>query len=261
MVSQQPAQQPAPLTPEAYSVAITFQLGNPTAEYRPKFTTRKAISIALLVVLALACAVLGIISSKIGAFMIIVVGAVVLLVMTLGDMFLSRDKLVYVCPAGLLYQHNGKTDAIRWDQVEAFWQRVVRRYSYGIQTGTYHQYTIRRYDGATFKFDDHLYNVGALGDTIARETTRLLWPRFIAAYQAGQTINFGQISLNLQGVSNGKELLPWQQVKEIKVKGGFVSIQKDDNHWLKWRTIQASKIPNVNVFLAMVDYIGKGGRR
>lgn len=115
------------------------------------------------------------------------------------DAVRSRDKHVYICPGGLLYQHSGKTEAIRWNQVESFWQHVVRRYSYGIQTGTTHLYTLRRNDGATFKFNDQIYNVETPGNTIARETTRSLLPRCIAAYQAGQTITFGQISLNQQG--------------------------------------------------------------
>jgi len=261
MLQQQPAQQPTPLTPEAYQVVATYQLGIPTAEYKPRFTTRKAISIAFLFVLVLGSIVLGIISSQLIAFLIIAVLAFALIVMGLLDTFLSRDKRVYICPAGLLYQHHGKTDAIRWDQVEAFWQRVVRRSSYGIQAGTSHLYTIRRNDGTMFKFNDQLYNVEALGNTIARETTRLLYPRFIAAYQAGQTVTFGPISLNQRGVSNGKELLPWQQVKEITFKRGFLSIQKEGNDRLRWKTVRAYLIPNVNVFMTLVDSIVNSGRR
>lgn len=261
MLQQQPAQQPPSLTPEASQVAVTYQLGIPTAEYKPKFTTRKAVSIAFLFVIVPGSLVLGIISSQLIAFLIIGALAFALVLIILVDTFLSRDKRVYVCPAGLLYQHQGKTEAIRWDQVEAFWQRVVRRSSYGVQTGTSHLYTIRRNDGTTFKFNDQLYNVEALGNTIARETARLLLPRFIAAYQAGQTIAFGPISLNQQGVSNGKELLPWHQVKEIKANRGFLSIQKESNTRLKWKTVQASRIPNVNVFLALVDSIVNNGRR
>ncbi len=261
MLQQQPAQQPTSLTPEASQVAVTFQLGIPTAEYRPRFTTRKAVSIAFLFVVVLGSLVLGIISSQLIAFLIIGVLAFALMLMGLMDAFLSRDKRVYVCPAGLLYQHQGKTEAIRWDQVEAFWQRVVRRSSYGIQVGTLHLYTVQRNDGTTFKFNDQLYNVEALGNTIARETARLQLPRFIAAYQAGQTVNFGQIGLNQQGVSNGKELLPWHQIKEIKVNQGFISIQKEGNNRLRWKTVQASKIPNINVFMALVDSIINNRRR
>lgn len=62
-------------------------------------------------------------------------------------------------------------------------------------------------------------------------------------------------------MSNGKELLPWHQIKEIKVNRGFISVKKEGNNWLTWKTVQVSKIPNVNVFMALVDYIVNSGRR
>jgi hypothetical protein len=267
MLQQQPAQQPLALAPEAYQIAVTYQLGVPTVEYKAKFTIRKAISIVFLFVAGLAFLVMAIIASSslrfsaVIALMLIGVLGIASTLWVLVDTFLSRDKRVYVCPAGLLYQHNGNTEAIRWDMVESFWQYVVRRYSYGIKTGSTHLYTIRRNDGVTFKFNDQLYNVEALGNIIAREITRVLWPRYFAAYQAGQSLPFGSISLNQQGVSNGKELLLWPQVKEITVKGGFLSIKKEGNNRSNWKIVQASKIPNVGVFMALVDYIVNSGRR
>lgn len=254
-------QQLSSLSPEAYQMAATYQLGMPTAEYGPRFSTRKIIGIVTLLVLIVGSVILGIISSQLAAFLIIAGCAFALLLIVLGDTLLFLNKRVYVCPGGLLYLHGKKTDAIRWDQVEAVWQRVTRRTSYGIQVAITHLYTLRRNDGATFKFDDHLGNVAALGNTIVSETARLLWPRCIAAYQAGQTVAFGQISLNQQGVSKGKELLPWQEVREINVNRGFIVIWKAGNPARRWKTIAAYLIPNVNVFMALVDSILNSGRR
>src|SRR5579863_5131451 len=126
-------QQLSSLTPEAYQMAATYQLGMPTAEYKPWFSTRKIIGIVTLLVLIAGSIVLGIISSQLATFLIITGSSFALLLLVLGDSFLSRNKRVYVCPGGLLYLHGKKTDAIRWDQVDAVWQRVVRRSSFGIK--------------------------------------------------------------------------------------------------------------------------------
>ena len=254
-------QRPLSLTPEAYQLAATYQLGMPTTEYKPGFSTSKIIGIVTLLVLIVGSIVLGIISSQLAVFLIIAGSSFALLLFVLGDTFLSRDKRVYVCPGGLLYLHGKITDAIRWDQVEAVWQRVVRRSSFGIKGVEAHLYTLRRNDGATFKFDDHLDNVAALGNTIVSETASLLWSRSIAAYQAGQTVAFGRLSLNQQGVSYGKVLLPWQQVKGIQTKQGFIYIQKEGNPSRSLQTVAASQIPNFNVFMALVDSILNSGRR
>jgi hypothetical protein len=255
MLQQQPAQQLTSLTPDGYQVAVTYQLGIPIAEYKPRLTIRKAIALAVIFVAGIGFCVCAIISPYFLAFMLISVFEFSVLIWVLVDMYRYRDKRAFVCPSGLLYQYQGKSEAIRWDQVEAVWQRVVQRYSYGIKTARTHLYTVRRYDGTTFKFNDQLYNVEALGNTIVRETTRLLQPRYIAAYQAGQTVTFGQISLNQQGVSNGKEQLPWTQIQELKGKGGFISFQQKGSTSLKWTPVQAYKIPNVSTFVALVEYI------
>lgn len=249
------------LTPEAYQVAATYQLGIPTAEYKPSFSTSKIIGIVTLLVLIVSSIILGIISSQLAAFLIITGSSFALLLFVLGDAFLSRDKRVYVCPSGLLYLHSKKIDAIRWDQVEAVWRRVVRRSSFGVKGAAAHLYTIRRNDGAKFKFDDHLGNVEALGNTIVSETASLLWSRYIAAYQAGQTVTFGRFSLNQQGMSYGKDLLPWQQIKGLTVSRGFIIIQKAGNPSRSLQTVALYVIPNVNVFMALVDSIVNSGQR
>jgi hypothetical protein len=256
------AQRSPSLTPEAYQMAATYQLGMPTTEYGPsRFTTKKTIAMAFWLVITVGLTVLCIIYSQFSLALLMAACAVIVPLIVLGDRFLSRDKRVYVCPGGLLYLHGGKTDAIRWDQVEAVWQRVTRRTTYGIQVAIIHLYTLRRNDGAKFKFDDHLGNVEALGKTIVTETASLLWLRYIAAYRAGQTVTFGSFSLNQQGVSKGNDLLPWQEVREIKANRGFIVIWKAGNPPRRWKTVAASQIPNVNVFLALVDSIVSGGRR
>ncbi|HLX55541.1 MAG TPA: DUF6585 family protein [Ktedonobacteraceae bacterium] len=71
----------------------------------------------------------------------------------------------------------------------------------------------------------------------------------------------GQISLNQQAMSNGKEELAWQQVKGIKFNQGSLFLQKEDSKWRMWNNIHVSQIPNVNEFLALVDSIINSGRR
>lgn len=251
-----------PLTSDAHQVIVMYHLGIPTAEYRAKLARKKAIAIALLLIIGLgflALAIYGFYSTELSTVIIILILSLLILatgVWTIMDTVLSRDIHVYSCPGGLLYQHSGKTEAIRWDQVESFWRRVVKTYSSGIYTGTTHRYKLRRADGAIFTFNDNIHNVVALGNTIASETTRALWPRYMAAYQAGQTLFFGKISLNQQGASKGKQVLPWSQVKELQVsRGGYLSLKKEGNRQRNWLATPASEIPNVEVFMALVNYI------
>jgi len=256
-----------PLTSEAQQVIASYHLGRPTAAYRAKFTIKKLIAVAFLFAVGLGILAVAILDSSsllLSTLIAVVIASVLLLAIPLWivvDAVRSRDIQVYACPDGLLYLHSGKTEAIRWDQVESFWRKVVKTSSYGIQTGTTHRYTLRRSDGATFKFNDNIDHVEALGNTIAAETARTLWPRYIAAYQAGQTLPFGKISLSQQGVTNGKEWLPWHQVREIQINRGYLSLKKEGDKQGNWRGIPASEIPNIDVFMALVNDIQSGKRR
>ncbi|HLX39629.1 MAG TPA: DUF6585 family protein [Ktedonobacteraceae bacterium] len=254
------------LTSEAQQVIASSQLGRPTAAYRAKFAIKKAIAVAFLFAIGLgilAAAILESSSMLLSTMIAVVITGVLVLALPLWivvDAVRSRDIQVYVCPAGLLYLHSGKNEAIRWDQVESFWRKVVKTSSYGFQTGTTHRYTLRRYDGATFKFNDNINNVEALGNTIAAETARTLWPRYVAAYQAGQTLTFGKISLNQQGVNYGKDVLFWQQLSPIQIQRGYLTLKKVGDRQSYRKVILAAEIPNVDVLMALVNDIQSGKR-
>jgi len=167
--------------------------------------------------------------------------------------FLARGSHVYVFNEGLL-RMGSRMVAIRWDSVESVWQSVTRRYTNGVYTGTRHIYTVRQWDGTKTVFNDQIKNVEALGNTIARETLRILLPRVIEAYRAGSTITFGPLSVSQQGVSNGKELLPWYQIKGIEIQRGTVTVKKEGKR-LNWSSVRVPQIPNFFVFNALVDYV------
>ena len=62
-----------------------------------------------------------------------------------------------------------------------------------------------------------------LGEAIQREVTRLHTPRAIEAYNSGAPVVFGPFTLGMQGISNGRETLPWNRVKSININRGTVS--------------------------------------
>ncbi len=173
--------------------------------------------------------------------------------------FRDMSLRVIICADGLLRVKRNQVEIIRWDQVEAMWQAVTKRYVNGVYTGTTHLYTVHRADGATFKFNDNIRHVEALGNSIQREVTRKLLPHVISAYNMGSTVTFGTLSVNQQGISNSKEMLPWGQFNGIQVNRGIVTVKKEGK-WLNWSTVRVPRIPNFYVFMALVDYAAKGRR-
>ncbi len=246
--------------PAAMQHAASYHLGAPVAEYRYR-AVRVLVGasiITLIGVFFFAWFILDFTSASGDSQSALVFALIALVGLATGiwlyiKSYLERGSHVYVFSAGLL-RMGAQIVVIRWDQVEAVWQAVTKRYTNGIYTGTTHLYTVRQWDGTKAAFGDQIKNVEALGNTIARETLRVLLPKVIEAYRAGSTITFGPLSVSQQGVSNGKEMLPWSQIKGIEVKRGIVSVKKEGK-WLNWSTVRVPKIPNFFVFNALVDYV------
>ncbi len=257
-------QQMQPLPLEVQQLTATYQLGLPTAEFTPRLTASKWIFGILLFLIGAGFIVFSFAASNSDATSQLVLLLIGLAVVALGfspfiATYLQRGLHVYVCPNGLVYVNGSKSDVIRWDQIEAVWAQVTRRYYNGVYAGTTHLYTVRRADGATFKFNDKFHKVGDLGTMIERESSRQLLPKAIAAYNFGAPVVFGKLVVSQQGVSNGKEMLPWSQVKGIRVNRGVVTVSKEGK-WLNWANIPVSRTPNIFVFMALVNYIVNGRR-
>jgi hypothetical protein len=167
---------------------------------------------------------------------------------------LNWNTRVLVFPDGLVHIKNGKTSVFRWDDIGAVWQQITKRYVNGVYTGTTHLYTLRRYDGEQIKLNDSIGKVEELGTLVQNETFKRLMPKAIATYTAGGTVVFGKISVSPQGISNGKQTLPWTEVKGVTIDRGVISVSKQGK-WLRWASDTAANTPNLYVFLQLVDAI------
>ena len=249
--------------PAALQHAATYRLGAPVAEYKYR-AVRMIVSASITMLAGIfflslylmnltGSSYFGGDSQSMLVFGLVGVAFLAIAVWLCIKTFLDRGSHVYVFNEGLL-RMGSRMVAIRWDSVESVWQSVTRRYTNGIYTGTRHIYTVRQWDGTKTVFNDQIKNVEALGNTIARETLRILLPRVIEAYRAGSTITFGPLSVSQQGVSNGKELLPWYQIKGIEIQRGTVMVKKEGKR-LNWSSVRVPQIPNFFVFNALVDYV------
>jgi hypothetical protein len=264
MAQQMRVLQHEQLPAEAAQLAGAYQLGTPQREYKVGMKLWRTITWVVLGLILggiFGFAALGSSGSPSGKIVFLLcgvffVGMVLYYVLT---PVIYRSWRVYVCTEGFVFTRGGKVEAFRWDQIESMLQAVTRRYTNGVYTGTTHKYTVRRRDGGQVVLNDRLADVEELGNTISDKVTNYQLPQVISAYNAGQTITFGPLSISMQGVSNGKELLPWNQIKEMGVKQGVVSVRKEGK-WLNWSTVEVAKIPNIFVFMALVNYVLQGQR-
>jgi hypothetical protein len=134
------------------------------------------------------------------------------------------------------------------------YQDIVIRIVNGAQS-THYAYTLHGADGAKVTLlGDLIPKAAEWGHAIQNAVTDAQFPAAAAALQRGETLTFGNLSLNADGVVADGKTRPWRQVQKIDVQSGFVSINVQGK-WLALSTTAVKQIPNVFVFLTVAEYL------
>ena len=266
MTGQSAQPLPAWQTLEIQEMANAYQLGAPVAEYSGGLSRGSLMAINMIIVLAGLVYVLLIISllrhnpaftlQEVGVVVgaITLVGAVLIWLISLPARRRRRTWRVCVFSNGFIFTQGGQPDVARWEEIQAIWHQVTDR-SYGeYGREIRHIYTIERFDGRRIVFDDKIKKVEKLGNLLGELMKNAIWPRTLADYSAGNMIPFGSLSVGQQGVSNGRELLPWAAIKEIKFDGVEVKVHRRGK-LRNWAKVPVGSIPNVSLFLALTRYV------
>src|SRR5262249_14972489 len=74
-------------------------------------------------------------------------------------------------------------------------------------------------------------------------------------FHAGETLHFGKLRVNHEGVSYETETMPWESIKEIKIdESGKLRIKAP---WYTWLHLPARDFPNLHVLQELADYARK----
>lgn len=236
---------------ELYQQAANSELGEVTAVYKPRFSNPLVIIGIVLGILILDIVAI-VISYFIGYILYILIVIPFLAIIWAFGALGSSNLRVYLFTNGFIAARGKKGDVFRWDQIQAVWEKVTTN-----RSGNAFTYTVQRNDGKTTKISSQLVKVRDLGVQIMREVMRIQLPQAKAAYNGGQTLSFGKVNVNLQGVNNGKELVPWDQIGNMTVAQGSILIGKDGRQ-LKWSTVKAADVPNLSVLIALVNQVAQG---
>ena len=169
----------------------------------------------------------------------------------------NQGSQIYVGTDGLMRVKGNQAEAIRWDQIAAM-QKIYTR----LQNNYFLKaFNLFRPDGSVMTIEKSYKDFKVLGKTIEDEVNRRMLPGAIAAYNAGNPVNFGPLLLSYQGISvqKPKELktLTWNEFKAIKEYDGRVNIKKQGS-LTTWETLFIPDIPNLCVLLALVQYVTNG---
>ncbi|MFB9832732.1 DUF6585 family protein [Actinoallomurus acaciae] len=139
----------------------------------------------------------------------------------------------------------------RWDSTTVY-QNTVRHYRNGAYVRTSYSYRLIDATGQTLGLAGGFHRPEEWGQAIQQAVTDAQLPRAVTAILGGESLSFGDISLNRETVWASGKSVPWTRVQEIKVKDGRVSLRVEGK-WLALTTTMVRSIPNFFVFYALAE--------
>lgn len=151
---------------------------------------------------------------------------------------------------GIEYRDRQGARLLRWEDIATFTQHITRHYYYGfIPVGTTQSFTLNESTGGMIIIDERLGRHKELGEQMLLQMANLQLPQHLSDIKNGKQIEFGKLIVDQAGVQYGNKTLPWNEVKDVHVKNGRVTIDKQGQHLGKWANLSGEDVPDAYLFL------------
>ncbi len=266
MAQQGQVGQQAGLAADTSTLAQTYQMGTPVTEYKNNTVAKTVLGTTLSILggLLLLLALVNLFAAGDSIFTKLLFIVISLSLLSYGISRIrtarrNRGARIYLGSEGLMRTQQGQVQAIRWDQVTTIQKLFTSSYYRGTTYYRLQQYICQRSDGTQVILENSFRRFRVFGAIIEQEVAKRLLPGALVAYNAGQSVPFGSISVSPQGISVDKkqETLAWPELKKIKVRDGELTVEKVGD-LLYWELIKTSEMPNLCVLIALVNSITDG---
>jgi uncharacterized protein DUF6585 len=184
-----------------------------------------------------------------------VVGAILNQILSL------RRLRVSVLPDRMEYIQGRKITVFLWHEIEAVYL-IQKDINMAYDRAPFYviEYEVHRIGDEKVSLHYRLTRGTNLGHTIEREVTKHLLPRLIKRFHEGESVGFGKIVINQQGLRLGTKTFPWREVQEVGYK---IEIGSRDR-WVIWLSTRDGKridvgstydTPNVFLLPKIVNHI------
>jgi hypothetical protein len=169
-------------------------------------------------------------------------------------------------PTGLFIWHRGRVLGFPWDEMQVVQFRglsiksVLNRTDdtvwFGLDRSERRLFgttlKLTRVDGEQVSIPSTLDDFPNLGRHIQEETYRRLFPEHLAALRNGQTVAFGPITCNQDGITVGRQSLSWRQVGDVVREADRIQIRRVGKK-KPWSAPSVNTVANPHVLIGIVD--------
>ena len=171
-------------------------------------------------------------------------------------MIMHRKIAAVIYDNGFAYSDRKGVQVWHWDQLEEITANVVRHYAFGLQTGTSQTYTLRKTSGKRLVLNESLQDIEAFYQHLENNTLKRRYQHMAQSYNHGNTVTFGPVRIGKQlGIEVGNKNYPWEEIGEVVIDKGILSIKKKNGGWLSKANTPAGDIPNLHILLSIINQI------
>lgn len=167
-------------------------------------------------------------------------------------LILHHNLRVVVFPGGLAYMRLNRTKILRWEDASILWEQIKEHHLNFIPLYSDFRYTIETRQGEKLILDHTIKGIEDLGLTLKKRIGEILIPRTVESLKAGQTVQFGDLSLNNKGLTFKDQSLSWNELKDIQVVEGQIQIHSTRKRWFPWASLKYAVIPNAFIFIHLM---------
>ncbi len=167
----------------------------------------------------------------------------------------SRQE-IQLSPMGITWRKGSKLKISRWDEIENIFITSIH---YGILDFIWASRTevsLQIQKGKLLKISQAFENIEMLVDTMKHYVYPLMFEKFRKAYNRGEPVQFGPITLTTKGVLNGRKALRWQDIDKIQFHKGRLELYPIEETRENKFSFPAHKIPNIDLCVQILHYLG-----
>jgi hypothetical protein len=156
---------------------------------------------------------------------------------------------VDVYPEGVLWLKGVEYEGLTWNEITEFY-----RSDYTVNGVTQSRnIVLKTAPGALVVFEHALTDYENLANSVQQETTLCLAPSALEKFHAGETITFGEMTINTQGITVDKTFFRFEDIETIQIDNGALIVLPEGKPKTERKAGYLGLTPNYLVFLKLLE--------
>ncbi len=168
-----------------------------------------------------------------------------------------RKEWVRIYPTGMAVRGTGGIAFVPWDQIHEMQIQLVR-YGLPVLTARLEAALLLRFgEQGQVRLTHALDGFDSVVQRVKQEVYPRLLEEYTQTFNAGGEVTFGPIRLTGIGISGRRRMISWQELDAVSLEQGVLRITQIRNGRRSTITFPASRIPNVDLCLQLIQQLGR----